>query len=1285
MVLKFANACLVTALVIFVWGLCALGVKAQVTTADVVGTVTDTTGGVLPGATVTITNTGTSVSQSTSSTSTGDYVFNLLQVGNYSVKVEAKGFKTFVAPSLNLSSGDRARVDAKLEIGDVNQTVEVSGTVAPALQTDSATVGGLVTSQAVEDVPLNGRNIVMLVQLAPGVNQGSPNDLMSGTRPDDRRSTTAYSANGQTDSVNQNMVDGMDNQDPIIATTLIRPSIDAIQEVNVSTSIYDASATRSAGAVVDIITKSGSNDFHGSAYEFFRNRVLNTNPNHAFPSGYSSTGTLLLTPVLTKPAFRQNQYGGSIGGPIKKDKTFFFFDLEKLSKANGLQLLSTVPTLCEWGKAACPDGRTQFGDFSDQPDLSAYGGGSSNCTPNTFTVAVGSCPYSVVPLGNVTPLGFEYFDMFPLPNVANSIQNNYASNPTYTQSGITYDIRIDHHFNDSNTLFARYSYNDVTTITPGAFPIKTISQADANAVGLNNLAIPTVTVNPGAAPYAGQNNFPGPSLVRAQGILISYVHVFNPNLVLNLKAGYSRLGDNVYQLNKGTGAGTKLGFPCGVSICSNFNGNAASGVPEAAFPAPQATSSAGYTDIGDSYAIPILYIDNIFQYNANLTWNKGTHSVRYGIALIRRREAQGQSFDPTGLFEFTGGYTGTLGGDLLEGESATVMRNYAVVVPNERQWQPGVFFQDDWRATHWLTLNLGARYDIFSPLTEKYGRISNFQPGTGLMGSPALPGANQTGPTAGILTDYKDWAPRIGFAASLKHDMVLRGGFGISYFQNRAAIFRNAPFGYTYTCNPQNAAQSNATCAAQATGGNSAVVHFGAPAGANSTTNNGTTSPAYVGAGGGLFADGVPIPSVNATPVLPPSTCPITDRGMNPLPSGCLAYNPITNPNSANLYSTITTSSTWPKQPIPYLEQFSLQLQKAFKENVIQIGYVGELGRHNGGTIPFSTINNINVTSNPLTATYPWLNANTVSSTAAINTTSYHSLQVNLVRRFSNGLTVNINYAWAHALQSGQEVCRPVYSPADFGYGTGPKFINPCYYDNVKNPSSPIAVTSLRDGPGFIGNTQYDIPNHIAGTINYLLPFGKNLKGIEGGIIKGWAANASGYWQSGLDFNVTNGAALGSGTMGGLDQVCSGKLANASLQQWINPACFVQPTYGTFGTEDQAQWFGPRQRNLDFSLFKEFGITERIRMQFRAEVFNLLNVVNYAQPGGASGNGLGSITIPAFSIVNTTGTCGGTNSKSTCGPGVAQATPTALKTGAIGALNPNSNSRQIQFGLKFLF
>ncbi len=265
------------------------------------------------------------------------------------------------------------------------------------LQTDSSNIGSLVTSQSVEDIPLNGRNLVKLVQLTPGITEGSPGSIIQGNRPDDRRQTSSFSANGQTDTMNQNMVDGMDNNERIIGTIGVRPSIDAVQEVNIQTNKYDASVGRTGGAVVDVITKSGSNNFHGSAYEFFRNKVLNTNPNYNFkladnpvadgPSGAKSQATTkcqpsAYCPAAPNPVFRQNQYGGSIGGPIKKDKTFFFGDWEQLSYAYAPfdARFYNVPTLCERGSAiAAAEG---------------YKGGTINCPGGTSPTTPGDFPIS---------------------------------------------------------------------------------------------------------------------------------------------------------------------------------------------------------------------------------------------------------------------------------------------------------------------------------------------------------------------------------------------------------------------------------------------------------------------------------------------------------------------------------------------------------------------------------------------------------------------------------------------------------------------------------------------------------------------------------------------------------------------------------------------------------------------------------------------------------------------------------------------------------------------------
>src|SRR5205823_5816204 len=232
------------------------------------------------------------------------YVVNLLPIGHYAVRIEVPGFRAFTVADLTLAGGDRVRVDAKLEVGQTSDTVEITADL-PALQTDSSTLGTAITGKLVQDLPLNGRNYVQLAQLVPGVSPGPANGLATGTRPDDRRLNSSYSVNGQDPIANNNMIDGMDNNERFIGTIGVRPSIDAIQEFKVQTNLYSADVTRTSAGVVNILTKSGTNAFHGSLFEFFRNDKLDANGNYNFTASASGQ--------LPKAAFRQNQYGGSIG------------------------------------------------------------------------------------------------------------------------------------------------------------------------------------------------------------------------------------------------------------------------------------------------------------------------------------------------------------------------------------------------------------------------------------------------------------------------------------------------------------------------------------------------------------------------------------------------------------------------------------------------------------------------------------------------------------------------------------------------------------------------------------------------------------------------------------------------------------------------------------------------------------------------------------------------------------------------------------------------------------
>ena len=1236
------------------WGLLFLSTMACTVagaqgTAAVVGTVTDSSGAVVPGATVTLTNGGTGIAQTVATSESGDYTFPLAQVGNYSLKVQAQGFKLYTAPSVSLSAGDRLRVDVKMEVGAVSQSVEVSG-VAPALQTDSSNVGGLVTSQAVEDLPLNARNVIKLVQLSTGVTEGLPNSKASGTIPDDRRLTSAFSVNGQSDFENNNLVDGMDNNERLLGTIGVRPSIDAIQEVNVSTNLYDSSVGRTAGGVVDVITKSGTNELHGSGFEFLRNKVLNTNPNYNFGSG-----------VAANPQFQQNQYGASVGGPIKRDKTFFFVDYEGFSQAQGLaQTTYTVPTYCERGLIVCPDGKKVFGDFSDLNTITPFGGNATgSCSPAT------SCPQGLdVPAGSITPLGLAYFDLFPLPECGpgtsvacgsssgvNGTQANYVSAPTRFVNMKTIDGRIDQHFAGADTLFARYTLNNETTETPDGFPGVTIATTGPNPGSIASAGTSGgVLVHPVAVTYAGKNK------EQQQGVALTYTHVFRPTLLAVFKAGYLRSAIQSFPINQGTGVSTALGFPCNANSCVNFNANA-SGLAGVAV--SQTNFGLNPTRLGDSTFIPELEFDNSFIYSGGLTWTKGAQSIRVGLSVIRRDLMFFQNTTAQGTFSFTGIYTGIAYADLLEGLASSQTRSNQLVDLNLRTWEPSAYVQDDWRIRHWLTLNLGARYDIFTPYTEHDGRISNYDPYLGLLVSPAIPGAQQSSKTAMVPTNYGDLAPRVGFAATLPHQFVMRGGFGLSFFPDNylsQAYMRNAPFNLPETCSAQNKSGTNNACAG--TFANGAAVEYGSTNGGSCQIN--VTCGASAGLGGSALAGGLPIPVLNIATA--------------------------TNTSSYNGLSIVALPVN---KKEAYLEQFNLLVQKELRGNVVTVGYVGALGRHTNyaggvGTISIpqnQDANAFEVSQGPpltlggATASFgtlpgfPYLSKTSLTEQSIEGLSSYHGLQTSLVRRFSHGLTVNVNYTWSHTMDNTEggttcvdsEFAATAYCWVDISKGA----------TQIVTAANPLTANSCSANASACrpelgwqqygrGNSTQDTPNRIAWAINYQIPYGNSLTGVAGAFAKGWGANLSGSWQSGLPFTVTESSTgiSGVGVAARLDQVGNAKLPNPSIHEWYNPAAFALQATDTLGYQDNAQVFGPRQRRLDISFFKEFGLTERLRMQFRTEIFNLFNTPNFSNP---------SAVISQFAT--------GSPALGTQTSGV----------DTITSLNTNENPRQIQFALKLMF
>src|SRR5436190_1976161 len=703
---------------------------AQVTTADIVGRVTDSSNAVLPGATVTVENVGTHETRVAPTNESGDFAFTLLPIGTYTIKIELQGFTTHNAGRA-LAPGDRAGVDARLQVGPVAENVTVTGE-SPLLQTDTATLSSLVTEKAVQDLPVNGRNFVRLVQLVPGATEGVPNSLASGTRPDDRRQTSAVSINGALDNQNNQLIDGIDNNERFIGTVIVKPSIDAIAEVKVQTNMYTAEVGRTAGGVVNIVTKSGSNDFHGSLFEFNRNDRFDAR------NFFATTGP--------KPALDQNQFGGSAGGPMVRNKAFFCGDFEGFRSTQGVTFVSTVPTA-----------KMRAGDFSEVSAI-LY---DPATTPRT--------PFSgnLIPSGRLDPIALKYMALYPLPNGA-GLANNFTGINNRTQNSSTADIRIDHRFSDASSLFARYSYNTVDTFTPGALP----------------------EVN-GVQPGGTNGQFPGPNTTKADAVQTNFLHIFSPSLVSEVKVGFGYGDIESLPLNYGANLSSAFGL-------KNVNIDA---ITSALTP----MNPAGYASLGDATFIPLITSNKTLQVSGSVTRTSGPHNIKIGAGLVSRRMRQFQSSSAVGTIAFSTALTdngaGTGGNSIasfLLGYPATVARTHTLFDPHYRTMEPGAYVQDDWRATSWLTVNAGLRYDIYTPLAEANNNLSNID-----LSALKLLIAGQSGVSeaAGVNTDYSNLAPRIGFSATLPRDTVLRGGWGLAYFPGNymsQSLMKNPPFVSTY-------------------------------------------------------------------------------------------------------------------------------------------------------------------------------------------------------------------------------------------------------------------------------------------------------------------------------------------------------------------------------------------------------------------------------------------------------------------------------------------------------
>jgi hypothetical protein len=720
----------------------------QLTTADILGTVTDATGAVVPKAKITLTNLGTNETRVGQSNSSGEYTFTLLPVGHYSVTVVAGGFQKSITNDVSVEAGDRARTDVHLALGSETTVVEVTAST-PLLQADSATVSSTVTAKAVQDLPLNGRNYVQLVDLQPGVAPGATDALPSGSQPDDRRTNAgAVSVNGQDETLNNWVVDGVDDNERVIGTVGAKPSIEGIQEITVETNSYAPEAGRTAGGVINIVTKAGANQFHGSVYEYFRNDIFDGR------NYFQTTGP--------KPELRQNQYGGSFSGPIKRDKTFFFVDYEGSRQVTGVTDTGTTLTQGEYN------------------DIHSLNGGSPQAllsTANGTAQAYAGLITATNGPVSINPIALKYLQLLPAPTNS-ALSNNFTISPNRPQNIDTYDGRVDHKLNDRNQLFARFTYNDVFTFTP-----------------------PNFGIQDGIEVSGGRYNFDGPSTDTAYQYLLGYTHIFTPSLITELRAGYTRINNFSLPLNYGVGIDQKVGFPASMTNFSHF---ADSLTPVSIGP---------FGDVGDGAYVPLDDLDNTFQYSGTISWTKANHNFKFGAALIRRQARNVQSASAVGAFGFN--LTTDSNADQLTQQNNQIAsallgaynnqsRNYNINPPDYRSWEPSWFAQDSWKATPKLTVIYGLRYDVYTPFTEAHNHISNYD-FYGALANPAIAtssalkiaGVNGVSKTAGIPTQYNNVAPRVGFAFSVRPTTIIRGGYGLSYFPGNYTSYanlKNVPF-----------------------------------------------------------------------------------------------------------------------------------------------------------------------------------------------------------------------------------------------------------------------------------------------------------------------------------------------------------------------------------------------------------------------------------------------------------------------------------------------------------
>ncbi len=1180
---------------------------AQVDTGAILGTVADTSGSVVQGATVTLTNEGTSATLSTTTGNDGGYKFTPVRIGSYKLTVTSKGFEKIERPHVTVNVGENVVANFSLRPGNVTTTVEVTAAL-PVLQSQDASVGQVINSRNVNDLPLNGRNFTFLAQLAAGVN--TPQADTRGNA-----ASGAFAANGDRPAQNNYLLDGIDNNSDTVdflngTNYVVLPPVDAIQEFKVQTSDFSAEFGRSGAAVLNATIKHGTNDFHGDVWEFFRNDKLD------------AADFFENERQVPKGELRQNQFGFTAGGPLYipkvfngKNKVFLFGDYQALRRVQGTILTGSVPSVAERssgytnfqdliaaqsGTVTDALGRTMpAGTILDPATTQQISPGVyvrdpfGTCAnePAGFVYTVAACGLNMIPAGRLDSNAIALLNLYPMPttSTATSLFSNYANSPKLFEHSNSFDVRMDINFNDANQLFYRFSLVDDPQFIPGIFG--------------------------GVADGGGFQQ--GTQTAIAEQSALGYTHTFSPTLINELRAGLNYLHTSRYSPS----ANDLSNIPGTYGIQDVPQVPLNGGLP--------AFGINGLSTLGSNAFLPSNEVTSTFQLTDDVTKIYGKHTFKMGFEWQHVKFSTLQPPWSRGEYDYNGDYTeipgldsgntgradflltptasSVAGGVDYVGGSSNIDLSNISLTDNGKNYY-GTYVNDDWKITRKLTVNVGLRYDFFGLVFEHHSNQANFVPagnGPFTQASYLLPASTSCSPGVDVSSSFttllgqdmincvssnaygaglgnsqnNNFAPRVGFAYQVNDKLVVRGGFGIFYngFENRGFspnLGENYPFQFNFT--------------------------YSSP---NDVTP--ITFPGCAAAGPGFSA--------------------IFETGF-----ACTPLSPLlVNATGLALRGIQFNYNT------PYTMGGNLTLQYQLTPTLsVQAGYVTSLARHLESFPGYNEPTSIAAQNTPESQLVPFPDFGYGSSYAATaGMSDYHSLQTTVQKHFSEGLNFLFTYTYSKTLSDAGDL------------------LNGGSVAGYRAPQVPGLGMAFD-----YGLADFDVRNvfHFSG--GYELPFGKGKRflgdasGAEDKLVGGWQIVWSTTLQGGqpISLSCPSGTAsnLGCGDLYTGQPLKLGLHddANGLLSWFGNPGAFTQPcVLGAGGVPEPntpsgcvpltgsaalggvTQVPGPGFHRLDFSAFKEIPLNERFRLEFRTEIFNIFNHPNFNAPN-FGGNGVVAIS-----------------------------------------------------------